>query len=81
MTQRKDTLGDLIRRQQMALNRGKRAYKQADALLDQIQEKMKPGEVVAAGVTEYELVDKFAEKNTVCTPAMCRRFELKEVKS
>lgn len=74
---KKYDLADLCQRQQRALELGKKWYKRADALMDEIERQMEPGQIEG----RYKLVDKFASKNRINVGLNARRYELEVVEA
>lgn len=72
-----------------SLREGKERYKAADAALDALLAKKKPGSVIklpaGSKVAEdlrgkkFRVVDKFADRNSIGVGLNARRFELEEV--
>lgn len=62
-----------------AKDEGKRAYAQADALLDQLAKEVPLNHVVRLDESGRvaKLIDQFAEKTIVWKPTGVRRFDLK----
>jgi hypothetical protein len=58
-------------------DKGKAAYKEADELLEQVLERLKPGESVELGEGQRAtVIDNFANKNKVFRAHGISRFEL-----
>lgn len=81
MAKKRSGLAGKIRAHMRALEAGKKEYKRADALLEEILEKMKVGEEVKVGDRgqRAKLKDNFEDKNTVYRAHGIRRYELELV--
>jgi hypothetical protein len=57
---------------------GVKGYKEADKILDELTDVMKPGDsVLIGGGQKATLVDLFQEKKSIFVGRMARRFEMK----
>jgi hypothetical protein len=68
-----------IRDYRRLVERGKKAYQQADELFAEFLPKLS-GSVFEVDGVRLQLVDNFAEKNIAFRPCGVKRFELKEVR-
>lgn len=59
---------------------GKGCYARADAALEELIRTTPIGTVLDLDGKQYELVDKFTNKNTVFAHAGCKRFDVSEMK-
>lgn len=75
-----DDLASLVRKHLRALELGKKHYKRADAILEQLTKETEPDVpiVLAEGKTAY-LRDQYKTKLTVFKPVGVRRYEVEVI--
>jgi hypothetical protein len=78
MKTKADTKALKVKRYLRAREAGKAGYEQADQLLEELVQTLKPGETVQLGNQEAaQLIDKFAAKNRIGAGLGVNRYEIK----
>jgi hypothetical protein len=78
----KTDIASLVAKHLRSLELGKRNYRKADAALDEIEQKLQPGEVVELpNGRKVRFKDKFDGRNRINVGLNARRFEFEEVTS
>lgn len=69
-----------VQRQISTLNSGKKGYKKSDALMDQLEKELEPGQIVILpNGKKVRFVDQWAGKSKVNAGMNVRRFAFEEV--